>query len=185
MWNSDAPLELLNEMPAQLNRANLERIQSVIDIDKFRESYEQGRDLCGEYAPFCALCDKSIETPCAVAYVKMKQAEGMEVEIAAANVAEEPVVEERPKKRIRIAIARRRITPTATVAEIPSDVEETPSETPAEVDEIPSKVAETPVEVDETSTEIAETSTEFDETSTEVDETETDISETGADTEEE
>lgn len=100
MWNSDAPMELLSDMPHQLNQANLERIQEVIDVDKYRNSFDLGRDLCGEYAPFCnGFCDKSLACPCAVAFVKMKQAEGMEVEIAAAGS---------DGKRFRIAIAKRK-----------------------------------------------------------------------------
>lgn len=107
MWNSEAPLELLSGMPRQLNRANLERLQEVIDVDKYRNSFELGRDLCGEYAPFCALCDKVGSCPCAVAYIKMKQSEGMEVEIA---VAEPEPATETPaeKKCIRIAVAKRK-----------------------------------------------------------------------------
>lgn len=107
MWNSEAPLELLSGMPRQLNRANLERLQEVIDVDKYRNSFELGRDLCGEYAPFCALCDREESYPCAVAYIKMKQSEGMEVEIAAAEP--EPATETPAKKKcIRIAVAKRK-----------------------------------------------------------------------------
>ncbi len=90
MWNSEAPMKLLEQMPARLNMANLERLQQVIDIDKYCASCEQGCDLCGEYAPFCSLCDKSLKCPCAVAYVKMRQAEGEFIEIA----TEEPVEED-------------------------------------------------------------------------------------------
>ena len=81
-WDSNAPLELLSSMPAQLNKKNLKDIQAIIDKDKFVCSNELTRDLCGEYAPFCAICDKKVKYPCAVAYVKMKQADGMQVEIA-------------------------------------------------------------------------------------------------------
>lgn len=127
MWNENAPLELLKELPAVLNEANLARLQSVIDYDKFINSAESGYDLCGCYAPFCRGCDKSVVHPCAVSYVRMKQAEGMavrmedypaaeqvavaepEAECAATSQAEEPV-EEKPKK-IRIAVARKKIQP--------------------------------------------------------------------------
>ncbi|MDE6356029.1 MAG: hypothetical protein K2N68_00695 [Clostridia bacterium] len=111
MWNSEAPLKLLSEMPAQLNIENLKEIQQIIDVDKYENSHRLGRDLCGEYAPFCALCEKHVKYPCAVAYVKMKQAEGMELEIAATEEelsVEEENVAETPKKYIRIAIARRK-----------------------------------------------------------------------------
>ncbi|MGN0814221.1 MAG: hypothetical protein ACI4MH_03215 [Candidatus Coproplasma sp.] len=138
MWNENAPLALLKELPAELNQANLARIQQVIDFDKFINSSECGYDLCGSYAPFCQGCDKGVNYPCAVAYVKMMQAQGMEISIAEENssseqpeeVAEEqsvetaaehpeeaveeqpeeqpPVDAEQPKKLIRIAIARRK-----------------------------------------------------------------------------
>lgn len=131
MWNSEAPLKLLMSLPAQLNIENLKKIQKVIDEDKFINSRKLCRDLCGEYAPFCDGCDKGIvKYPCAVAYVKMKQAEGLEIEIAATDdelvngADEEEVVEEvveeveEPvqeiteytgnKNHIRIAIARKK-----------------------------------------------------------------------------
>ena len=126
MWNSEAPLKLLISMPSYLTLENLKNIQKIIDDDKFINSKQYHRDLCGLYAPFCENCDKKVIYPCAVAYVKMKQAEGMEVEIAVAldepeeeveevveepQVIEEPVVEtaEKPaSKRIRIAIAKRK-----------------------------------------------------------------------------
>ncbi len=140
-WNSDAPMELLAHMPAKLTRDNLAEIQKVIDSDKMAHSMRSGKDLCGEYAPFCICCDKNETFPCAVAYVRMKQSEGLDLEIAAAeDEAEpapknnedksaedaEPVVAEAPqaepeaepvaepeeevpaKKRIRIAVARRK-----------------------------------------------------------------------------
>jgi hypothetical protein len=135
MWNENAPLELLKELPDVLNEANLARIQSVIDYDKFINSNECGYDLCGSYAPFCNGCDKAGSTPCAVAYIKMKQAQGYKVRIAN-QPAPEQIVEEIPtmtteekhevvqeakekkeekvetaptkKKAIRIAVARKR-----------------------------------------------------------------------------
>lgn len=143
MWNENAPLELLKDLPAVLNDANLARLQQVIDYDKFTNSAECGYDLCGQYAPFCEGCDKSVPYPCAVSYVKMKQAEGMDIKIqsemeealsetaepecaceeapaeeaactceeapAEEPACEEAPAEEKPKKYIRIAIARRRV----------------------------------------------------------------------------
>ena len=81
MWNENAPLELLKDLPTVLNEANLARLQQVIDYDKFINSSECGYDLCGQYAPFCEGCDKTVQYPCAVSYVKMKQAEGMDIKI--------------------------------------------------------------------------------------------------------
>lgn len=100
MWNDNAPLELLKGMPEVINDANLARIQGVIDIDKIVNSTECGYDLCGSYAPFCETCNKEVQYPCAVAYIKMKQAEGMSVKLESEL--------EKPKKLIRIAVAKRR-----------------------------------------------------------------------------
>jgi len=125
MWNENAPMELLKEMPRVLTEENLSKIQEVIDNDKFINSKIRQADLCGEYAPFCDICDKSVKYPCAVAYVKMMQKQGLDVEMIVTpvqpeepvveepvieEVAEEPVIE-RPKSgiRIRIAIARKKI----------------------------------------------------------------------------
>lgn len=125
MWNENAPLELLKELPAKLSEENLSEIQKVIDADKYENSKIYGRDLCGEYAPFCETCVKSAGYPCATAYVRMKQAEGLEVSLARdeeqpEEVLEEeycepqcaeqcePQSEEKSVRRIRIAIAKRR-----------------------------------------------------------------------------
>lgn len=89
-WNSNAPMELLSRMPQKLSKSNLEAMQKVIDNDKYLCSAMLERDLCGEYAPFCALCDRSMSTPCAVAYIRMRQAEGIKLEIA---VSEDDSVE--------------------------------------------------------------------------------------------
>lgn len=125
MWNSQEPLKLLLSMPTQLTKENVENLQAVIDVDKIINSQKFGRDLCGEYAPFCDYCDKSVRFPCAHAYVKMKHAEGLDVEVpeevynslkieqtvveeaAPAEEEEEIVEEEKPKKRIRIAVAKK------------------------------------------------------------------------------
>lgn len=120
MWNEQGPLELLKEMPNVLTAENLAQIQRVIDNDKFINSQKLRGDLCGKYAPFCAGCDKSVPKPCAVAYVRMKIKEGMEVEMEniPAEAPEPPseiegleeVVELPPEtgRKIRIAIARRK-----------------------------------------------------------------------------
>lgn len=128
MWNSQDPLKLLLSMPSQLTKENLENLQAVIDVDKMINSETYHRDLCGEYAPFCDYCDKSVYYPCAHAYVKMKQSEGLDVEIPEhvyndlqipqeetavtkeveeETIEEEVVEEEKPKKYIRIAIAKK------------------------------------------------------------------------------
>lgn len=113
MWDENAPLELLKEMPKVLTVDNLIKIQEVIDKDKYINSFERQQDLCGQYAPFCGTCDKAVKYPCAVAYVKMMQEKGMEVEIEkVVYVADEQQQEELPpktSKKIRIAIARKKV----------------------------------------------------------------------------
>lgn len=146
-WDSNAPLELLSSMPAQLNKKNLKDIQAIIDKDKFVCSHELTRDLCGEYAPFCALCDKSLKYPCAVSYVKMKQADGMQVEIAVSDddnsdIEDEPVevatavatevVAENPPAETLVAEQK---TAVEEVASQEAPVEVAPVEAVAEVHE--------------------------------------------------
>lgn len=113
MWNEEGPLELLKNMPHVLTAENLAQIQQVIDNDKFLNSQKLRGDLCGRYAPFCKTCDKSVPKPCAVAYVRMKIKEGMEVEMEdipaeTPEEIEEKQEEKKPSKKIRIAIARRK-----------------------------------------------------------------------------
>ncbi len=112
MWNENGPLELLKGMPQVLTAENLAQIQQVIDNDKFLNSQKLKEDLCGSYAPFCKNCDKTVAKPCAVAYVRMKIKEGMEVSME--NIpSEAPEVEESEEhhtsKKIRIAIARKKV----------------------------------------------------------------------------
>ena len=159
MWDSNSPLKLLNTMPRKLTKENLEKLQLVIDADKYKNSLISGFDLCGMYAPFCRDCKKTSIYPCAIAYINLMKASGMDIEIDAQPVepsephsfevkepveeepevveevsveaeeevavsepeepveVEEPVVapkeevvQEKPvKRRIRIAIARRKL----------------------------------------------------------------------------
>lgn len=101
MWDSNSPMQLLKSMPAKLSYENLQKIQLVIDVDKYKNSIVSGFDLCGIYAPFCRGCNKMNIYPCAVAYVKMMQMEGMQVEIDAAPAVKsepEPVQKEEIKE---------------------------------------------------------------------------------------
>ena len=119
-WNNNMPLKLLEDMPTSFADANLMNIQAIIDKDKFASSKMLGRDLCGQYASFCNLCNKFLPNPCAVAFVRMKQAESAGAEVAlTANEVKQPkstdATEQQsespatpPKKRIRIAIAKRK-----------------------------------------------------------------------------
>ena len=97
MWNSEAPLKLLKYMPDHLTREHLKDLQTVIEKDRFKLNKSED-DSCDDYAPICSYCDKSVQYPCAVAYIKMKQAEGVPVEIDSTE----------PKNTIRIAIAKRK-----------------------------------------------------------------------------
>ena len=113
IWNEDGPLELLQGMPSVLSADNLAQIQQVIDNDKFLNSQKLRGDLCGKYAPFCKNCDKSVPTPCAVAYVRMKIKEGLELKMEEIpSEAPEEIKEDssdiKPVKKIRIAIARKK-----------------------------------------------------------------------------
>lgn len=95
MWDSNSPLQLLNTMPKKLTKENLQRLQLVIDADKYKNSLLSGFDLCGMYAPFCRGCKKTSIYPCAVAYINMLKAGGMDIEIDAKPVeAVEEVQEE-------------------------------------------------------------------------------------------
>lgn len=87
MWDSNAPLQLLQSMPRKLTKENLEKLQLVIDADKYKNSLLSGFDLCGMYAPFCRGCKKTSIFPCAIAYVNFVRSNGMEVEIDAKPVS--------------------------------------------------------------------------------------------------
>lgn len=82
MWNENACLELLKSMPEQLSGEDLARLQEALDADKYVSSVVNGRDMCGEFAPFCKGCTKEGLTPCAVAYINMKNGEGGNYTIA-------------------------------------------------------------------------------------------------------
>lgn len=95
MWDSNSPLQLLKTMPKKLSKENLEKLQLVIDADKYKNSLISGFDLCGMYAPFCRGCKKTSIFPCAIAYINMIKAEGADIEIDARPVetAESSVVQ--------------------------------------------------------------------------------------------
>jgi hypothetical protein len=105
MWNNEENLRVLDKMPANVNDEHLATMQKVFDIDKFKSSVEQNCDLCGSYAPFCNGCDKNGDYPCAEAYVKMKNEEGLTFTIVE-NHEEKPVVVK--PKRTRVAVAKKK-----------------------------------------------------------------------------
>ena len=92
-WNNNTPMELLSQAPDFFTESNRETIQAIIDNDKIICSTMLGYDVCGTYAPFCAVCEKSLKTPCAVAYIRWRQAE--EILLEAACSCDGPQAEER------------------------------------------------------------------------------------------
>lgn len=72
MWDENKVLELLKDMPQILSDENLCEIQKIIDDDRYWDNRNFKKDLCDNYAPFCKICDKTVLTPCAVAYVRTK-----------------------------------------------------------------------------------------------------------------
>lgn len=88
MWDSNSPLQLLKTMPSRLGKEELEKLQAVLEADKYKNSLISGFDLCGMYAPFCRGCSKASIYPCAVAYVNMMKESGMDVDVAARPVEE-------------------------------------------------------------------------------------------------
>lgn len=133
MWDSNAPLQLLQSMPRKLTKENLEKLQLVIDADKYKNSLLSGFDLCGMYAPFCRGCKKTSIFPCAIAYVNFVRSNGMEVEIDAKPVS--PAQTE--------TVAAESAVPEVheePVEEVPAPVAEQPAE------EVPERAIEQPVE---------------------------------------
>ena len=130
MWDENKVLDLLKDMPQVLSDDNLFDIQKLIDDNKYWNSQKLKHDLCGIYAPFCKICDKTVLTPCAVAYIRMKIAEGMQLKMENVTskiehrevvVKAKPVVEERieevtrevvdkpsENKKIRIGVGYRK-----------------------------------------------------------------------------
>ena len=89
MWDSNTPLQLLNSMPKVLEDEHLEKLQKLLEADKYKNQLISGSDLCGTYAPFCEGCDKENKYPCAVAYVNYLKEQGADIEIASEQVGEE------------------------------------------------------------------------------------------------
>lgn len=125
MWDSNTPLQLLETMPKVLENEHLEKLQMLLEADKYKNQLISGMELCGNYAPFCNDCNKETKYPCAVAYVKFMQAQGMDIKIASevTESEEESSAEQQPltegnetvkseamsgKTKIRIAIARKK-----------------------------------------------------------------------------
>ncbi|MDE5722494.1 MAG: hypothetical protein K2I30_07155 [Clostridia bacterium] len=120
-------------MPNKLNQENLEKIQLLIDADKYKNSIISGFDLCGIFAPFCRGCDKTSIYPCAVSYIRMLQSQGMDIEIDASPSN----AFEAPKYAPQINIPRTKPQPRTATAPVqydkkqqrPKPYERKPSET--------------------------------------------------------
>ena len=82
MWDNNAPLQLLKTMPKVLENEHLEKLQMLLQADKYKNQIISGNDLCGAYAPFCEGCDKGKKHPCAVAYVNFIRSVGLDIKIA-------------------------------------------------------------------------------------------------------
>lgn len=114
MWDNVTPLKLLESMPKVLEDEHLEKLQMLLEADKYKNQLISGNDLCGTYAPFCFECDKGNKFPCAVAYVNFMKSAGMEIEIASDGVTDEYAaqqeasVEKTSTNKIRIAVARKK-----------------------------------------------------------------------------
>jgi len=114
MWDSNAPLQLLKSMPEKLSKENLEKLQLVLEADKYKNSLVSCFDLCGMYAPFCKGCKKTSIYPCAISYVNMMRSNGMNVEIDARpvsgesnNFSSKPQITEKPVNSVveEVAVA--------------------------------------------------------------------------------
>ena len=126
MWDSNAPLQLLKSMPKKLGKEHLEKIQMVIDADKYKNSLISGFDLCGMYAPFCRDCKKTSTYPCALAYVNMKKNEGMDVEIDAKPLLKQEEVRAERAESVKSEVVEE--TAAAVVEEGAEPVEIAPPE---------------------------------------------------------
>ncbi len=87
--------ERMNTVCPMLEATGLEDarvVQAVTDVDKYLASEGIGIDLCGRYAPFCAVCDKNQPFPCGQAYLRLRAVEGFSTKALAAQVGGELVI---------------------------------------------------------------------------------------------
>ncbi len=88
MWNKEYADEMLAKFPKDKKKATIAKMQQEIDVQKYCASYDLGFDLCGFYGSFCAYCDKSLENPCAKAFVKMRDAKKVVEEEVAVSLSD-------------------------------------------------------------------------------------------------
>ena len=118
MWNENSALELLKSMPEKLSQEDLALLQGVLDADKYVISAANGRDMCGEFAPFCKICNKEGSTPCATAYVNMKRGEGLNYKFA--SECDDETIEEENGQSLELtdAVASSAAAEEAAMAEL-------------------------------------------------------------------
>ena len=67
-------------------------VQVITDVDKYLASEKFGLDLCGRYAPFCAVCNKAQPAPCGQAYLRLKAVEDFSTKAIATQAGGELVI---------------------------------------------------------------------------------------------
>lgn len=70
IYRKSERLELGKLMNAGKTMSLEKELQQKMDVEKWLESETRHFDMCGSY-DYCAFCDKSEETPCANAYLRM------------------------------------------------------------------------------------------------------------------
>ena len=74
MWNKQQADNMLKDLAKSRKKDKLQNMQNATDIQKYYGSMDEGADLCGAYGSFCEYCDKSVENPCANAFMAMNKA---------------------------------------------------------------------------------------------------------------
>lgn len=140
MWDSITPLQLLNTMPKALEEEHLEKLQTLLEADKYKNQLISGFDLCGMYAPFCYGCNKENKFPCAVAYVNYLKEQGYDIGFAADSTDETPIaVDEAAVEEIAEPEADE---PVEQEVESADEEQAAPAESVAESEEMPEEKVE-------------------------------------------
>ena len=63
MWDETKPVKLMGALSYDAFS-----MQHIIDTDKYVAGEILGYDVCGKYAAFCKVCDKTVANPCVTAY---------------------------------------------------------------------------------------------------------------------
>ena len=59
MWDETKPVKLMGALSYDAFS-----MQHIIDTDKYVAGEILGYDVCGKYAAFCKVCDKTVANPC-------------------------------------------------------------------------------------------------------------------------